>query len=407
MQKKHTLKCIHYPLDYLTHLLSLKKAKHSTSYHKTSVFFQILLVTTKKLTSTKLQENRQGVMHLQHCQRKLLLGWRQQVQRCQLGWNQHQRQPSWPEGLEAVLSFFSLQVVLPHQQPHQYQHHMKARLSPQWHQQQHTISIHYRKAPSCPTTAATLPESSSPSHAPCHQHWRPGAKMAMCWLVMLHSLLVKKATHSGLVAESTCMHNVMAKLLYGCGGQVQTVESAFALCLLETCGQCTHDAGAFAKWFHFCHICRRCPAHHHFDPMEVEVKQALWKLYRNSLCRLCAPSLLQPLKALAALRKLFCCSLWRLSCILWRLSCSLCKLFLQFFQASKIAFHNKPFLACFACQYLLVSMFLCMKMLKTTTSFQNLFCVSPRFITLLDFSGKSNCCPNVWKSVICEIISFS
>ena len=53
---------------------------------------------------------------------------------------------------------------------------------------------------------------------------------------------------------------------YGCGEQVQTVGNAFPLCLLETYGQCTHDAGAFAKCFHFCYICRRCPTDH-----EVEV----------------------------------------------------------------------------------------------------------------------------------------
>lgn len=42
-------------------------------------------------------------------------------------------------------------------------------------------------------------------------HW-PGAKMAMCWLVMLHCLQVKREI--GLVGGSTCMHNAMAKFLW-------------------------------------------------------------------------------------------------------------------------------------------------------------------------------------------------
>lgn len=98
-----------------------------------------------------------------------------------------------------------------------------------------------------------------------------------------------------------------------CSDQVQAVGSSFPLCMLGTCGQCTHDAGAFAKCFLFCHICRRFQKDHNFDPMEVEVKSmplqiafagflhlcSFWRLSTASLSRL-----LQPLKAFCSLSRL-------------------------------------------------------------------------------------------------------
>lgn len=109
-----------------------------------------------------------------------------------------------------------------------------------------------------------------------------------------------------------------------CSDPVQAVGSSFALCMLGTCGQCTHDAGAFAKGFHFCHICRRFQKDHNFDPMDVELFTPLQPLQRLSTASL--SRLLQPLKAL--------CSLWRL--------------FAAFPGFKNMLFYNKAFMALLA-----------------------------------------------------------